>query len=202
MPTMNSHFAEVIESSLHTWRAQTWQWDTIPLFGSLVVIEQSTCSLFGIIHQINIGSRDTTHVPFAYQKTEEELRHEQPHIFNFLQTTFHCLPLGYREHQKIWYQLPLQPPKIHSFIRPASREEQWQFFAEEQYLHLLFSLSTHLHNLDELLFALLKQVCTLELLTKDRWQQFIDLFSLLTGNDYRRLKLFLQRAQPIITMQA
>lgn len=198
-----NYFAEIIGSSLYQWHAQAWQWDQSPLFGSLVIIEQQRkCTLFGIVHQIETGSRDATHIPYAYQKTEEELRRDQPHIFNFLKTTFIALPLGYQEQQNIWYQLPPQPPKIHTFIRYATRQEQEDFFGAEQYLHLLFSLSPHVHNLDELLFAILKQSSQLALLTKEKWRNFIDLFGLLTGNDYRRLKLFLQRAQTLITMHA
>jgi hypothetical protein len=194
------YFAEIIESSLHRWRAQSWQWDTFPSFGSLLTIETDQRTLFGIVHQIETGSRDTLHIPMAHQKTEQELRAEYPHIFSFLQTTFICLPLGYKEHDTLWYQLPPQPPKIHAFLRHPSVEEQELFFSNEQYLHLLFSLSSCITNIDELLFALLTQAYKKTMFTQERWHNFINLFSLLTGNDYRRLKLFLQRAQSLITL--
>ena len=40
-------FAEIIESSLSSWRAQCWQWDTIPAFGSLVTIKRRSAPFLG-----------------------------------------------------------------------------------------------------------------------------------------------------------
>jgi hypothetical protein len=190
-------FAEVIESSLIGWLAQSWQWDSFPAFGSLVVIENNKRLLFGIVHQIKTGSMDPVRYPFAYQKTEEELLREQPQIFEFLKTTFSCLTLGYKQQHKIFYQLAPEPPKIHSFVSLASHDSIQEFFSDEHYLHVLFGLSNQLFNLDELLLALLKNLYDHKILTTPKVQQFVQTFSLLAGNDYRRLKLFLQRVQPL-----
>ena len=70
----NNHFAEVIESALHYFLAQSWQWDVTPLFGSLIVAQTGTRTIFGLVHQVQTGSADSTHQPIAYQKTEEELK--------------------------------------------------------------------------------------------------------------------------------
>lgn len=194
-------FAEIIESSLHTWKAQTWQWNYFPQFGSLVCIEANNRTIFGIVHQIQTGSLDSTRYPFPYQKTEEELQREQPQIFEFLQTTFSCLTIGYLEAGTITYQLAPEPPKIHAFVGHATTEHYMQFFAQERYLHLIFGLSSHILNVDELLLALLKHLSSSNMLTAENLTKFIETLSLLNGNDYRRLKLFLQRVQPIITPQ-
>jgi HAS barrel domain len=190
-------FAEIIESSLTGWLAQSWQWDDFPSFGSLVCVENKNRILFGIVHQIQTGSMDPVRYPFAYKKTEEELLKEQPQIFEFLKTTFSCLIIGYREKSRIHYQLAPEPPKIHSFISGISSELCKEFFAHDNYLHLLFGLSNQLFNLDELLLALVKNLANNKLLTEKKLEQIIDSYSLLTGNDYRRLKLFLQRVEPI-----
>lgn len=194
----NLQFAEVIESSLVGWLAQSWQWDNFPTFGSLVVIENKKRLIFGIVHQIQTGSMDPVRYPFAYQKTEEELLHEQPQIFEFLKTTFSCLTLGYKQQSKVHYQLAPEPPKIHSFVGMGSSEIMHEFFTNDQYLHILFGLSNNLFNLDELLLALLKNLNDQAILTPARISSFVQTFSLLVGNDYRRLKLFLQRAQPLL----
>lgn len=191
-------FAEVIESSLNIWSAQSWQWGDIPVFGSLTTIETPERTLFGLVYHIQTGSQDPSRTVIAYQKTEAELKKEQPQIFEFLRTTFSCLSLGYRQDSTVLYQIAPEPPKIHTFVRRATHEEIDQFFSNEQYLHLLFCFSNQLFSLDELLLALLKQLSDLKVLTKQRLDQFIETFSLLTANDYRRLKLFLQRAQPIL----
>ncbi len=190
-------FAEIIESSLQEFTAQCWQWDRIPHFGSLVTVTTKRRTLFGIVHSIKTGSMDPLRYPFPYKKTEEELLREQPQIFEFLKTNFTCLGLGYSEQGKLFYLTSPEPPKIHAFVQEATKEQYQQFFSNEHYLHLLFSHQT-LGSLDELLLACLKNLNELNLLTPEKTATFIETFALLTGNDYRRLKLFLQRANPII----
>ena len=138
-------FAEVIESSLHGWLAQSWQWNTFPPFGSLVIVETKKRTLFGIVHQIQTGSMAPVRYPFPYQKTEEELLEEQPQIFEFLKTTFSCLTIGYHEKSRLFYLIAPEPPQIHSFVSPASQEQSCRFFSNNHYLHLLF-LSTLLFH--------------------------------------------------------
>lgn len=190
---LNKPFAEVIESSLQSWLAQSWQWNYFPPFGTLVYIKQKERILFGIVHQVQTGSMDPTRYPFPYQKTEEELLREQPQIFEFLKTTFSCLTIGYQEKDAIVYQLAPEPPKIHAFVSPVDDILCKQFFAHETYLHSLFSMSNQIFNLDELLLAILKQQAALHMLNQNKIEQFMHAYALLTGNDYRRLKLFLQR---------
>lgn len=192
-------FAEVIESSLDHFVAQSWQWDHFPSFGSLVVIKTTKRNLIAIVHHIKTGSMDPNRSPFAYQKTEEELLAEQPQIFAFLRTTFSCLVLGYQEKGKICYTISPEPPKIHAFIKPADTDLCKSFFYQDTYLHMLFSASNHIQNVDELLLALFKEQKALDILSNQKLHQLINTFSLLTGNDYRRLKLFLQRVQAVIS---
>jgi len=197
VPAFNEE--QVIESSLQGFLAQSWQWIHFPSFGSLITAQSGKRTVIGIVHQIQTGSMDPLRYPFPYQKTEEELLREQPQIFEFLKTTFSCLPLGYSEHEKIYYLLSPEPTKIHTFVYPATREQCQFFFAHDQYLHVLFGLANQLFNLDELLLALLKSIKEQDLLTKPKLNSFIETISLLTGNDYRRIKLFLQRAHPIVS---
>ena len=191
-------FGEVIESSLNIWRAQTWQWNNIPKYGNLVKTINHEKTIFSIIHNIQTGSIDKNRIVTPYQKTEEELKIEQPQIFEFLHTTFSCLTLGYIENNKTIYQLAPEPPKIHSFVYIANNEEIKNFFSNEQYLHVLFCFSNLIFSIDELLLSLLKNLSDLNVLKEENMIKFIETFSILTRNDYRRLKLFLQRAQTII----
>ena len=197
---MNQSFAEVIESSLIIWKAQSWHWDVFPAFGSLITIATPERTVFGLVYHIQTESLDGNRTPFAYQKTEEELKNQQPQIFEFLQTTFSCLTVGFLEHNKLLYQLAPEPPKIHAFVSHARTEETCQFFSDEQYLHLLFNAGHHIVTLDELLLAILKKRSELGLLNQEQIARFIETFSLLTSNDYRRLKLFLQRARHVINL--
>ena len=198
MMNNSNPFSEVIESSLYSWLVQTWQWDTTPSFGSLVTIESNKKTLCGIVHQIQTGSMDPIRYPFPYKKTHEELRREQPQIFEFLKTTFSCIPIGYIEKGKMVYLLPPEPPTIHSFASLMSTDDQKQFFYHDTYLHVLFGLAAQITNIDELLLALLAHQTRLGLLNAQKINRFIQVYSLLIGNDYRRLKLFLQRVETII----
>jgi hypothetical protein len=193
----NKPFAEIIDSSLHGSIAQSWEWNSFPAFGSLITVSSNNRTLFCLVHQIKTGSMDPMRYPFPYQKTEEELRKEQPQIFEFLKTTFSCLTVGYKQKGTLYHLLAPEPPKIHSFVQSASKEQGQEFFSNDKYLHLIFSLANNVFNLDELLLALLNYQKQLEILNEKKMNRFIHTFSLLTGNDYRRLKLFLQRAQPI-----
>ena len=191
-------FAEVIESSLTGWLAQSWAWDTFPEFGSFVAIEGKKRTVFGIVHQVQTGSMDSVRYPFPYQKTEEELLKEQPQIFEFLKTTFSCITVGYQEKKSISYLVAPEPPKIHAFVAHPAVELSKNFFASTRYMHILFTHASHIFNMDELMLALLKQHIELNILTQDKINTFMQTYSLLTGNDYRRLKLFLQRVERVV----
>lgn len=194
MKHSNKPFAEVIESSLHTWTAQSWAWDQFPPYGSLCAIEQDRSQHIGLVYEVNTGSMDPTRYPFPFQKTEEELKKEQPQIFSFLRTSFSCLVLGSIEQGIIRYSTPSQPAKMHAFVSPLSQELAQRFFSSDAYLHRLFSLSSYIMNLDDLLIALLEQRTVYNALSTTSMKRFLQTYSLLTGNDYRRMKLFIQRA--------
>lgn len=195
----NKPFAEVIESSLHGFLGQSWDYAVCPAFGSLVAVTTPQRTLFGIVYQIQTGSMDPGRHPFPYQKTEEELRLEQPQIFEFLRTTFSCLIVGHKNNNAaISYALAPEPAKIHTFITPLSATLSRQFFASTHYLHVLFGQANTVTNLDELLLATLTQQAALGTLSPQTLTAFTATFSLLTGNDYRRLKLFLQRVEPLL----
>lgn len=197
---MNGPCAEVIESSLHTFTAQCWRYDIMPPFGSLVTIASKGRTIFGLVHTIETGSIDRHHVPHAFQKTEAELLRDQPEIFAFLRTTFGCLTIGYQEQGTLRYQWAPEPPAIHAFVLQATQEQHRLFFSSEQYIQSLFSCAGQTKNFDELLLATVKQLSDKQIIARTHIEQFIYMFSLITGNDYRRLKLFLQRVAPCITM--
>lgn len=213
MTNKQVYFAEIIESSLDNFLSQCWQWDFFPEFGSLIQTQSENKIILGIVTQIQTGSMDPMRYPFAYQKTEEELIKEQPQIFEFLKTTFKIQVLGYSEkssvrpeepnrrlegsseNYKIYYNLPPKPCKIHSFVKNADKELSSMFFSKQDFLYMLFGYSNQITNLDELLIAILKKVNGKNELTPSKLDDFCQTFSILTGNDYKRMKLFLRRIE-------
>ena len=197
MKSKENCLGEVIESTLSTWKGQCWDWDNVPAFGSLLSVESHDREIFGIVYEIQTGSLDPSRTPFAYQKTEKELLAEQPQIFEFLKTTFSCLTLGYKEKESICHVLAPKPPKIHSFVSLLDIASSKEFFSKEGYLQLVFGYEAVIGNTDEVLLALMKHVRQEEILDDEGMARFIQSLSLLTGNDYRRLNLFLQRVQSL-----
>lgn len=186
-------FAEILESNLTTWQAQCWQWDDIPKFGSLVTIKTDSRMLYGIIIDITTGPTDPIRQPVTYQKTEEELQQEQPQIFEFLKTSFQCLNIGYQENNAMFYHIPPQPPKMHSFVYHTTTQQQELCFGSNQFLHMLLASNIPNLNIEELLLTIIKQQATMHLLTKKRLDNFIETFFMINKNNYQQTKLFLTR---------
>ncbi len=203
MLSKHQYFAEIIESSLWDCTAQSWQFNQAPAYGSLLVIEDQAVKYFGFVCQISTGSLDAVRLPVAYQKTEQELQQEMPQIFEFLKTTFVCLLVGHQEQvdlreSKIIYTAPAVPPKVHMFVRAATESELKLFFESYQFLHLLFSRANQINNqIDELLLAIFQRAkAKLNLIPK--LDEFTELFALLVGRDYQRLRLFFGRLELIL----
>jgi len=195
---MNAPFAEVIQSTLTSYTAQCWEWDNSPTFGSLVAVSQSDRTIYGLVTGVSTGSSDPMRTPFAYKKTEAQLRAEQPHIFEFLQTNFTVHVVGYTQEQNIMYLIPPTPCKIHSFVSVCDQETMKTFFAQPDFLQPLFSFAPTIQCFDELLLAIINHLADNKIMTKQNIDEFCKLFSLLTGNDYRRLKIFLKRVEPLL----
>lgn len=195
----NKPFGEVIESSLQHFTAQTWKWDDFPTYGSLISIEQKSYTYIGLVYEVSTGSIDPSRSPFAYQKTESELKKEQPQIFEFLKTTFSCIALGSIAQERCQYTAPSHPAKIHSFVSQTNSTLSYQFLAHPLWIQRLFSLGGIVANIDELLLAVLSEQQQHKFFDSKKLQDFMQTYSLLTGNDYRRIKLFLGRAAPYIS---
>lgn len=201
---MKHSFAEVVESCLDHYTAHCWQWDSFPRFGQLIGVNNESATTLGFVTAIQTGSIDPLRMPFPYQKTEDELRAQQPQIFEFLKTTFNVQIVGYREKSADatidrWrYLLPPAPCKIHAFVAPADLEVEDSFFTCADYLHPLFSSAQTLPLFDELLLAIVKERAQRKAIDQLFIDDFCQTFTLLTGNDYRRLKSFLKRLEALL----
>jgi len=192
-----NYFAEILESNIATWQAQSWQWDIIPEFGSLVTATSNNRILFGIIYDIKTSPIDNIRQPVTYQKTESELQKEQPQIFEFLKTSFSSISISYIENDQTFYNLPPQPPKMHTFVGHATAQQYETCFASEQFLHLLFNTKESI-NLEELLLAIIKHQIKHKILTTKKLGAFIESFFILNKNNYLQTKTFLSRLQQLL----
>ena len=196
--SQKNQFGEVIEGNLSFWIGQSWEWNHVPEFGSLVVATSNNIKMYGIICNIQTGSSDPARKPTPYQKTEEELLRDQPQIFQFLQTRFNCVAVGYEQSKNIFYYIPSQPTKIHTFIEHATTDDYQKFFSNNQFLNILFNQQSQIANFDELILAVIKNLHEKKCLDKTNLYDFIETLSILYKNDYQRLKTFLYRIQSMI----
>ena len=100
--------------------------------------------------------------------------------------------LGFSEHDVMLYNRAPEPPKIHAFVSHATPLEYKRFFTCHNYLHILASTQLT-ESFDELILGLLRNAHQQKLLDQTKLESFIEIYSLLIGNDYRRLKLFIER---------
>lgn len=193
MPETPKAFAEIIESSLATCMAQCWNWEEMPSFGSLVTLHEEDQTILGIVSNIQTGSMDANRYPFPYKKTHAQLRQDHPQIFEFLKTTFTLNIVGSITQSAIRYALPHKPARIHTFVAPASAQTAQHFFSTAAFLPLLFATVASPQVADELFLAIIDTLAGANMLNLAAFEEYYQTFSLLTNNDYRRLKLLLQR---------
>lgn len=196
---MHNAYAEVIESNLNSFTAQSWDYKISPNFASFVQAESNNKIIYGIITSIKTGTTDNMHYPFTYKKTQEELKIDNPEIFEFLRTIFTVQIIGYKENNNnlIEFCTPPEPPLIHSFIENCPEKITHEILLDKnnKFLNLLFL--SEIQNIDELLINILKNLKSNNLISQKYMHNFCNKYSLLTNNDYKRLKLFLNRITEI-----
>jgi len=183
-------FAEVVASSLHEWRAECWQWDSIPSFGMPLVVELESHLLFGIVHAIETTSHDPNRMATAYQLPLAELKKEQPQLFLFLKSTFTCISIGYLEQKNIYYNLPPTPPLLHSFIRKPTIAEEATFLSTPSFLAMLFQKRSFILHFDELLLSIITYVVRTNALPL---KPFLSVINRYYGNEFFKMRLLLER---------
>jgi hypothetical protein len=191
-------FGEIIASGLTSWTVQAWQLEDYPPFGAIIKTIYDGNKHFGVICDIKTGPKDTGRIPFAFGKTIQELKQEQPHIFQLLHTTVTAIPLSYSHNQNYIYEIPKHPAPIHAFAQACSQHELQEFFSSSQWVITFFNLAQQIPLFDELLIAILRNAHAQQALTTKTIQEIIDMFCLLTHDDYRKLKIFLQRIEAFI----
>lgn len=192
----SNFFAEVLESSLSTIKAQCWSLDSVPAYGSLVACEVAQKTVYAIVYHCTTASDEGACSPYAYGKTECDLRQEHPEIYLFLKTTFHAAVIGYYQEKTYCYTCFSQPAPVHTFVRCAHVQEQRDFWGNSDAFFSLFGLGTFIQNLDDLLFAFVLQAQSNT--SFDMISSFVQAYTLFFGQDYRRIRLFVQRLERII----
>lgn len=189
MHTLAQPTGEVLTSSLRECKAIAWDIRIYPPFGSLVTIENGQHTIFALVYHIETGPIDSIRMPTAFKMTEAQLIEQHPEIFPYICTHIHCVHVGYLQDGNPLYQVPPRPPMMHALMYQATVVQQELFFARSDYLHTLFGLLAQQAILDELLLAIVHQQQPVQ----EALEELLQTYCVLTNNDYKRLKMFLQR---------
>ena len=186
-----THVGEVVESSTTELVAEARQLHGAPSFGQFVRVD-SEVPILGIVFNVFTHSIEPNRRPTAYGKTEDELRMEQPQIFELLRTEFQALVIGYIDAAGPVQILPPQPARIHSFVHVCSDDDVRAFTQTDDYLRSI--LNTSKIPTDELLIAALRQTLRAHGGERSYLVRMGKELSRLLGDDYDRLSSIVRRA--------
>lgn len=96
-----------------------------PAFGSFVRVslEEDDFDVYGLVYHVETASVDAAHRPVALNMSRQELREQQPQIFDLLRTDFSVVITGYGRDGRFYQHLPPRPPQIHDFVHGCTDGE-------------------------------------------------------------------------------
>ncbi|MCL5291600.1 MAG: hypothetical protein M1548_03600 [Actinobacteria bacterium] len=122
---MIDRIGEVIEASTTRFRAQREELDNPPAFGSFVKVPSGPdITSYAIVYNVYETSIDASRRPMAMGLTEEELKAQQPQIFEMIRLEFEAAIVGFKDQGgAVKAYLPPWPPRIHAFVGACGPEE-------------------------------------------------------------------------------
>jgi hypothetical protein len=182
---------EVIESSTKGFVARSQNVGESPSFGYFVKTDSEPV-VYGLVYEILTESEEPGRKPKAYGMTIEELRREQPQIFELLKTEFHALITAYSEGGKLRFSLPPLPPPIHSFVYECTKDEVERLTSEDFFLRTIIS-SPNI-PVDELIISSLRYAQRARGFERDYIVRMGKSLARIFKDDYERLSSVLKRA--------
>ncbi|MDP6036935.1 MAG: hypothetical protein QGG64_00130 [Candidatus Latescibacteria bacterium] len=119
---LEEFIGEIIESSTSQFMSECRELNGAPPFGSFIKTN-GALPVYGLVFNVCTHSIEPNRRATAYGLTEQELREEQPQIFELLKTEFEAVIIGYGDERGPQQVLPPQPPGIHSFVFPCKESE-------------------------------------------------------------------------------
>ncbi len=184
------HVGEVVESSTRVFIARSQNVGESPSFGCFVKAASKPV-VYGLVYEILTESKEPGRKPNAYGMTMDELRREQPHIFELLKTEFHVLITAYAEGEKIRFSLPPLPPPIHTFVQECSNNEVERLTSEDFFLRTIISSANI--PIDELLISSLRYAQDARRNDRDYIVRMGKSLARVFKDDYERLSSVLRR---------
>ncbi len=125
---------EIIESRTAEFVAESVRYDQVPAYGSFVRVSDGGLRVYGIVSGAYTGSLDGMSKAKAFFKSIQELKMEQPQIFELLRTEFSCVVVGYAQDGRYH---PYYPPIHLSLHLPVEKADDDEVLAISQHLGFL-----------------------------------------------------------------
>lgn len=137
-----NRLGEVIEASTTRFRAQREELETPPAFGEFVKAPAGPeIVAYAIVYNVYETSIDQSRRPVAFGLTEEQLKAEQPQIFEMLRLEFEAAIVGFRDQSGcVKSYLPPWPPRIHAFVAACSPSEVVELTEDLEFIRSIAAL--------------------------------------------------------------
>ena len=188
----DAEIGEVIGSSNTEFIAESALLHDSPPFGSFIKI-QSRETIYAVVFNAYTHSLEPNRLAIAYHRSEQELRDEQPQIFELLKTKFEAVIIGYESDGVIRHHLPPQPPRLHSFVYACQPIEVRRLTSQFKFFRFL--LGVEKAPRDELIAGAIRAANIVRKGERAFLVQAGKELLRLIGDDYEMLASILQRIQ-------
>jgi hypothetical protein len=113
-------------------------------------------TLYAIVYSAGTGSAEPGRRPTAYGLEEEQLRQEQPQIFDLLATEFSALHIGYARGERFRAGIPPRPARLHAAVTECDPQEVCALTDAPEFLRTLVNSSGDAAT-DELIVACIQR---------------------------------------------
>ncbi len=134
---------EIVETNSMGFVAESFELRRPPAFGSLVKAPISEGRrAYGVVSFVQMAGLDPGRRALRQSTDEiydEAVYDEQPQLPRIIRTTFDAVFVGWEDADRLWQQLPPQPPPLHFSVQDCEVGEVKQFSDKLYYLRLLLT---------------------------------------------------------------
>lgn len=204
----NAAFGEVVQNKIdqiliECWASQDAAKIEIPAFAGLVKIISAWGTAFACVHAINTESRFASGKGMAFGLTSEQLKIEQPQVFDFIVTTLEAKVFAYVENndtrQQLLFGVAPRPAEMHAFAYLLEDFEWLNLIKQPMFFFYILKSLSSVADVDAIAFSLVARLTKLQKLDDQFFEHFYAQYSRLpeVTNEKARL-LFLAFEQLLL----
>ncbi len=197
-PPKSLAFGEVVESQItkitvECWKEKLLAPEYLPNFASLIKIESTWGRTFACVHAIKTGSAHPHSRAIAFGLTHEQLKSQQPQIFDLISTWIEAKIFGHslttESSLKTVFSNAPRPCNLHEFATIVSKEEFLELAERPMFFfYLLKSLGKDV-DIDQVAFCLIARLARLKSLDEQFFTDFYEQYCHLPDTCSSRARL-------------